>query len=88
MKTKAGQVALLRNSMFEEMQVEFVELFPSLEEAEQHVQENLLEEPGDVYIIAPIVSVLWAQVSVRRRADDTGWLRVGGTHEDVPMRHR
>jgi len=69
-KPKDGQVALLRNSMIGELAIEFVRLFDSQEEAEQHVRQELLSEPGDVYIIAPIVRVLWGEVSVRQRKVD------------------
>lgn len=61
---KKGSVAVLSSSYFEEFKPELATVCDNVEDAEEWIKQKLLEEPGDLFMVCPILSVHWA--SVRR----------------------
>jgi len=61
---KKGSVAILSSSYFEEFKPELAIVCDNIGAAREFIKQNLLEEPGDLFMICPISSVHWA--SVRR----------------------
>ena len=58
---------VLSNSFFSEWKPDIVPLmFESTADAEEWIRTKLDEEPGDLYVICSVESILWASVKIHK----------------------